>query len=241
MEKPILSYISTYSSQTDLKMCELFWSVSDIVSVVFIIIELKCFPKCTGLEGIRVRDALKIAFGWKELPNKNDSACSRIRQNIVKYIFIPRIGIGFAFCLTEFGLLCADNVENLANFSPTLKSMVAIFVLLFLYLAAMFYNACCTNNFESIPFHMGLVVLFKLLDFLVNGAMLMLAYEYTYKTAKPGIDITYVIYVYSFFDVTVCAIQLLKSTIFTIRKICFETETEGNSNKTDLDKPPMKY
>lgn len=226
-------------------MCELFWSVSDFVSVVFIIIELKCCPGCTGLEGITVKNALKIAFGWKVIPNKNDSACSRIRQNIVKYIFIPRIGFGFAFCLTEFGLLCADNVENLGNFSPTLKSMVAIFVLLFLYLAAMLYNACCTNNFESIVLHMGLAVLFKLLDFLVNGAMLMLAYEYTYKTVKPGIDITFVIYVFSIFDVSVCAIQLLKSTIFTIRKFCFETETEDNSNEKELDNDngelPMKY
>lgn len=226
-------------------MCELFWSVSDIVSVVLIIIEIKCCPNCTGLEGIKVRDALKIAFGWRELPDRNDSACSRIRQNIVKYIFIPRIGFGLAFCLIEFGLLCADNVENLDNFSPTLKSMVAIFVLLFLYLVAMLHNACCTNNFESIPLHLGLVVLFKLLDFLVNGAMLMLAYEYTYKTVKPGIDITFVIYVFSFCDVIVCGIQLFKSTIFTIRKICFETETEGSGNEMDLDisnhkKPPIK-
>lgn len=218
-------------------MCEPFWSVSDIVSVVFIIIEIKCFPGCTGLEGIHVKDALKIAFGWKGLSDRNDSACSRIRQNIVKYIFIPRIGFGLAFCLTEFGLLCADNVENLGNFSPTLKSMVAIFVLLFLYLAAMLYNACCTNNFESISLHMGLVVLFKILDFLVNGAMLMLAYEYTYKSVKPGIDITFVIYVFSFCDVIVCGIHLFISTIFTIRKICFETEKEGSSN--DMD-PLMK-
>lgn len=226
-------------------MCELFWSVSDIVSVVFIIIEIKCCPGCTGLEGISIKNALKIAFGWKVLSDRNDSACSRIRQNIIKYIFIPRIGFGLAFCLTEFGLLCADNFENLGNFSPTLKSMVAIFVLLFLYLAAMLHNACCTNNFESIPFHMGLVVLFKILDFLVNGAMLMLAYEYTYKTVKPGIDITFVIYVFSFCDVIVCGIQLFKSTTFTIRKICFETETEGNGNEPERDqyqsKWPTKY
>lgn len=214
-------------------MCELLWGVSDIVSVVFIIIELKCCPSCTGLEGIKVKDALKIAFGWKVLPGKNDSACSRIRQNIVKYMFIPRIGFGFAFCLTEFGLLCADNVEHLGNFSPTLKSMVAVFVLLFLYLAAMLYNACCTNNFESIALHMGLVILFKLLDFLVNGALLMLAYEYTYKTVKPGIDVTYIIYIFSTCDVIICAIQLLKSSVFTIRKLCFETESEENSTGTE--------
>lgn len=215
------TFITTYRSPRDLKMCDLVLSLSDLVSVVLIIIELKCCPSCTGLEGITVENALKIAFGWNVPQEKDDSLCSRIRQNIVKYIFIPRIGFGFAFCLTEFGLLCADNVEHLDNFSPTLKSMVAVFVLLFLYLAAMLYNACCTNNFESIALHMGLVILFKLLDFLVNGALLMLAYEYTYKTVKPGIDVTYVIYIFSTCDVIICAIQLLKYSIFTIRKLCF--------------------
>lgn len=159
----------------------------------------------------------------------------------VKYIFIPRIAFGFVFCLIEFGLLCADNVDHIADFSPTLTAMIAIFVLMILFLAAMFYNACCTNNFESIPFHMGLVVLFKILDFLVNGAMLMLAYEYTYKTVKPGIHITFVIYVFSFCDVIVCGIQLFKSTTFTIRKICFETETEGNGNEPERDQYQSKW
>lgn len=216
-------------------MCELLWSVSDIVTVVFILIEIKCCNNCTGLEGIKVKNLLKIAFGWKVMPGINDSACSRIRKNIVKYIFIPRIAFGFVFCLIEFGLLCADNVDHIADFSPTFKAMIAIFVLMILYLAAMFYNACCTNNFENVALHMGLVVLFKILDCLVNSALLMLAYEYTYKTVKPGIDVTYVIYVFSVFDIIVCAVQLVKSIIFTVHKVCFKSKTEDNGNETEVN------
>lgn len=59
-------------------MCELFWSVLDIVFVVLIIIEVKCCFNCIGLEGIKVRDVLKIVFGWREFLDKNDSVCLRI-------------------------------------------------------------------------------------------------------------------------------------------------------------------
>lgn len=110
------------------------------------------------------------------------------------------------FCLIEFGLLCVENVENLDNFLLILKLMVVIFVLLLLYLVVMLYNVCCMNNFESIFFYMGFVVLFKILDFLVNGVMFLLVYEYIYKMVKLGIDIIFVIYVFLFCDVIVCGI-----------------------------------
>lgn len=59
-------------------MCELFWSVFDIVLVVFIIIEIKCCFGCIGLKDINVKDVLRIVFGWKVILNKNDSVCLRI-------------------------------------------------------------------------------------------------------------------------------------------------------------------
>lgn len=59
-------------------MCELCWSVLDIVFVVFIIIEIKCCFGCIGLEGISIKNVLKIVFGWKGFLDRNDSVCLRI-------------------------------------------------------------------------------------------------------------------------------------------------------------------
>ena len=212
-------------------MFEIVLSASDLVSVIFITVELLCCPGCTGLEEIKIVDALKIAFGvqWKLNQDRNDSACARIRQNIVKYIIIPRIGFGFAFCLTEFGLLCYGNVDNLANFNPTLGSVIVVFIIMALYLAAMIYNACCTNNFSKVNFYLGLLVLYKLIDLLVNTTLLMLAKEYTFKNTSPKVNITYLLYIYSIFEVLMCAIHLLKTAVFTVRRICFKTQNQSNT------------
>ena len=215
-------------------MCEIVWSASDLVSVIFIIIEIKCCPQCTGLEEIKLADALKIAFGWKLIENRDDDACSRIRKNIVKYIIIPRIGFGFAFCLTEFGFLCYENFDNVSNFDPTLESVIVVFVIMALYLVALTYNACCTNNLSKVNFYLGLLVLFKMIDLVLNSTLLMLAYEYTFKDITPDLNITYLIYIFSIFEVTLCSIHLLKTAIFTIRRSCFGIQESSDTEMSTV-------
>ena len=215
-------------------MCEIVWSASDLVSVIFIIIEIKCCPQCTGLEEIKVAKALKIAFGCKLIENRDDDACSRIRKNIVKYIIIPRIGFGFAFCLTEFGLLCNENFDNVSNFDPTLESVIVVFVIMALYLVALTYNACCTNNLSKVNFYLGLLVLFKMIDLVLNSTLLMLAYEYTFKDITPDLNITFLIYIFSIFEVTLCSIHLLKTAIFTIRRSCFGIQESSDTEMSTV-------
>ena len=210
-------------------MCEIVWSASDLVSVIFIIVELNCCPECTGLKELKLVEALQIAFGWKLIQDRNDSACSRFRQNIVKYIILPRMSFGFAFCLTEFGLLCNENFDNVSNFDPTLESVIVVFVIMALYLVALAYNACCTNNLGKVNLYLGLLVLFKLIDLVLNSTLLMLAYEYTFKDITPDLNITYLIYIFSIFEVTMCSIQLIKTAIFTIRRACFQVQEPSNT------------
>ena len=207
-------------------MCEIFLSASDLVSVIFIIIEVKCCPGCTGLEDIKLGKALKIAFGLKLDQDRIDLTCSEIRKKIVKNIIIPRIGFGFVFCLTEFGLLCYENVNNISNFNPTLQSVIVVFVIMAVYLVALTYNACCTNNLSRVNFYLGLLVLFKVIDLVVNITLLLLAYEYTFKDITPDQNITYLIYIYSIIEVAICAIHFLRTAIFTIRRSCNSSDTE---------------
>lgn len=194
-------------------MFELVWGVSDIVSVIIIAMDLYCIPKCTGLEGAGFKELLKIAFGLKNADQPE------VRLIIVKFVFIPRIGICVVFFMIEFGLLLNEEI-NIRD--PSLYLVIIFLVLLIVYLIIMIYFAYSDNKciFDNISVHRLFVFGFHVLDMLVNLAMFLLAYEINYKEVKPGLNITFLIFIFTIYDFGLCLIQVIKSGTFMLYSYC---------------------
>lgn len=194
-------------------MCELVWGVSDIVSVIIIAMDLYCIPKCTGLEGTGFKELLMIAFGLKNADQPE------VRLIIVKFVFIPRIGICVVFFMIEFGLLLNEEI-NIRD--PSLYLVIIFLVLLIVYLIIMIYFAFSDKKciFDNISVHRLFVFGFHVLDMLVNLAMFLLAYEINYKEVKPGLNITFLIFIFTIYDFGLCLIQVIKSGTFMLYSYC---------------------
>lgn len=190
-------------------MFELVWGVSDIVSVIIIAMDLFCIPKCTGLEGTGFKELLMIAFGWE------DADRPQVRLIIVKFVFIPRVGVCLAFFIIEFGLLLNEKV-NIRD--PSLYMVIIFLWFLIVYLVIMIIFAFCANTciFKHISVHRLFVFIFHVLDTMVNLAMFLLAYEINYKEVTPGINITFFIFIFSIYDFGLCLIQVIKSGTFML-------------------------
>lgn len=194
-------------------MFELVWGVSDIVSVIIIAMDLYCIPKCTGLEGTGFKELLMIAFGLKNADQPE------VRLIIVKFVFIPRIGICVVFFMIEFGLLLNEEI-NIRD--PSLYLVIIFLVLLIVYLIIMIYFAFSDKKciFDNISVHRLFVFGFHVLDMLVNLAMFLLAYEINYKEVKPGLNITFLIFIFTIYDFGLCLIQVIKSGTFMLYSYC---------------------
>lgn len=197
-------------------MFELVWGVSDIVSVIIIAMDLCCIPKCTGLEGTGFKELLMIAFGLKN-PDQ-----PKVRLIIVKFVFIPRIGICVVFFIIEFGLLLNEEI-NLRDPSLYLVFGIIYFLVpLIVYLIMMIYFAFSDKKciFDNISVHRLFVFGFHVLDMWVNLAMFLLAYEINYKEVKPGLNITFLIFIFTIYDFGLCLIQVIKSGTFMLYSYC---------------------
>lgn len=203
-------------------MFELVWGVSDIVSVIIIAMDLYCIPKCTGLEGTGFKELLMIAFGLKNADQPE------VRLIIVKFVFIPRIGICVVFFMIEFGLLLNEEI-NIRD--PSLYLVIIFLVLLIVYLIIMIYFAFSDKKciFDNISVHRLFVFGFHVLDMLVNLAMFLLAYEINYKEVKPGLNITFLIFIFTIYDFGLCLIQVIKSGTFMLYSYCkYKISTRQN-------------
>lgn len=203
-------------------MFELVWGVSDIVSVIIIAVDLYCIPKCTGLEGTSFKELLMIAFGWEN----HDQP--KVRLFIVKFVFIPRIGICLVFFIIEFGLLLNEEV-NIRD--PSLYLVIIFLVVLIVYLIIMIFFAFCAKTyiFYDISVHRQFVFGFHVLDMVVNLAMFLLAYEINYKEVKPGLNITFLIFIFSIYDFVLCLIQVIKSGTFMVYSYCKNKISTGRN------------
>lgn len=209
-------------------MFELVWGVSDIVSVIIIAMDLYCIPKCTGLEGTGFKELLMIAFGLKNADQPE------VRLIIVKFVFIPRIGICVVFFIIEFGLLLNEEI-NLRD--PSLYLVIIFLVLLIVYLIIMIYFAFSDKKciFDNISVHQLFVFGFHVLDMLVNLAMFLLAYEINYKEVKPGLNITFLIFIFTIYDFGLCLIQVIKSGTFMLYSYCKnKISTRHNDLSTEI-------
>lgn len=211
-------------------MCinELFGSLIDIVSLVFVLIDIFCYPcDCTGLEVHTFVRVFKILTGI-ELINEHEN--KKLRQFIVKCVFIPFTVLPvFLMNLVECVLLIDANENfsdiNSTNFTVNVLLIISLIDLL-VYLILMVYFACATKKLKSLRFHRLCLIPFHTIDMIINILMLVQCF---FKPIQPGLNIVFIIFVLSVSECFFSFIQVIKSVLFLLLNIKEDKRKKSSS------------
>ena len=201
-------------------MLEFVFSVSDIVSIVLILVEIKCFNKFEEFtNGIATCDAilkvLKAAFGWSGI---HDQASSSIRKVVAKIVLFPKFVFSVVAFLIEWGILYSENISLENNYPGGRWTAIGISTSQCpVFLAIMFYVICRTNICESAIFYFGFLLFYRVLDLEMNSILLWLSVKY--DEINPNSIVTHLIFIYSIFEVVVGFLQFCKALVLIIK--CF--------------------
>lgn len=199
-------------------MCitELFGSLIDFVSLVFVLSELACCPCGTGLEGYAFVRALKIFTG---IELEEEELYADVRKKIFQVLFVLFTVIPvFLMNLVESVLLITAN-DSFTNISAG-SSIVHVFLIIGLYILLVYfgfmvYFAFRTEYLKDVKFHRSCLLLFHIIDLIINILMLV---ECTFKTIQPGRNIIFIIFILSALECFFSVVQLVKSII--LKLIC---------------------
>lgn len=197
-------------------MCitELFGSLIDFVSLVFVLSELSCCPCATGLEGYAFVRALKIFTG---IELEKEKLYADVRKKIFQVLIVLFTVIPvFLMNLVESVLLITAN-DSFTNISAGI-SIVHVFLIigltiLLVYFGFMVYVAFCTEYLEEVRCHRLCLLIFHIIDLIINMLMLV---ECTFKTIQPGRNIIFIIFILSAIECFFSFVQLVKSVVLLV-------------------------
>ena len=191
-------------------MLEFVFSASDIVSLVLIIAEIKCFNSFSEFESGDILTVLKAAFGWSRI---HDQTSSSIREVVARIVLLPKFVFSVVAYLIEWGILYSEN-ESLENDYPGGR-WAAVGVSIFfntISLTTMFCVVCCTEIFKRPRIYFGFLLFYRMLDLELNSILLWLSVKY--DEVNPNSIVTHVIFIYSIFEVVVGTLQLCKAFFY---------------------------
>lgn len=198
--------------EQEIKMLEFVFSASDIVSLVLIIAEIKCFNSFSEFtENVTTCEAiltvLKAAFGWSRI---HDQVSSSIREAVARIVLFPKFVFSVVAFLIEWGILYSEN-ESLENDYPGGRWAAVGVSISFntVLLTAMFCVVCCTDIFKRPRTYFGYLLLYRMLDLELDSILLWLSVKY--DEVNPNTIVTHAIFIYSIFEVVVGTLQLCKA------------------------------
>lgn len=197
-------------------MCitELFGSIIDFFSLVFVLSELSCCPCGTGLEGYAFVRALKVFTG---IELEEEEKYANVRKKIFQIVFVLFTVIPvFLMNLVESVLLITAK-DSFTNISSGI-SIVHVFliiglIILLVYFGFMVHFAFRTENLKDVKFHRSCLLPFHIIDLIINILMLV---ECTFKTIQPGRNIIFIIFILSAIECFFSFVQLVKSVILLL-------------------------
>lgn len=130
-------------------------------------------------------------------------------------IFIPFTLVGFGWNIVECILLYKEEENNEECLRSTFIFSITSLSLLFVYLFISTCLICCTDIILNIIVHKALLLIYHILDTLVDIAMLTATCKCT--KVEPGLNSSYVIFIYSFFDVIQSGIHF----VIMVFVLCF--------------------
>lgn len=193
-------------------MFQFFVSVSDIFCLFFIVIEKLYRPADTG--------CIVSAFGkvmkcLTSISTESETTLNDYKQFAIKWIFIPFTQVGFGWNIVECTLLYKEEENNEECFSSTFIFSISSLSLLFVYLFISTCLICCTDIILNIIVHKALLLIYHIVDTLVDKAMLTATGKCT--KVEEGLNSSYIIYLYSLFDVIQSGIHF----VIMVFVLCF--------------------
>lgn len=141
------------------------------------------------------------------------------RKKIFQVLFVLFTVIPvFLMNLVESVLLITAN-DSFTNISAG-SSIVHVFLIIGLYILLVYfgfmvYFAFRTEYLKDVKFHRSCLLLFHIIDLIINILMLV---ECTFKTIQPGRNIIFIIFILSALECFFSVVQLVKSII--LKLIC---------------------
>lgn len=197
-------------------MCitELFGSIIDFFSLLFVLSELSCCPCGTGLEEYAFVRALKVFTGIELI---EEEKYANVRKKIFQIVFVLFTVIPvFLMNLVESVLLITAK-DSFTNISSGI-SIVHVFliiglIILLVYFGFMVHFAFRTENLKDVKFHRSCLLPFHIIDLIINILMLV---ECTFNTILPGRNIIFIIFILSAIECFFSFVQLVKSVILLL-------------------------
>lgn len=200
-------------------MFELVFSASDIVSLVLILIEIKC---CNCFEGYTefasgdIQLVLKAAFGWSGIHEKVSAS---IRKIVAKFVLLPKFLFSALAFAIEFGILYSENASvelDLPGGRWTVVGGVIFFYIVFL--ATMSYFVCCrTHKFEESIIYFSFLLFYRILDLGLNCVLLWMSV--IFDELNTNSIVTHLITIYCSFEIVVAFIQLCKAVFLLVKSM----------------------
>lgn len=193
-------------------MFEFFVSVSGIFCLFFIVIDKLYRPADTG--------CIVSAFGkvmkcLTSISTESKTTPNDYKQFAIKWIFIPITLVGFVWNIVECILLYKEEENKEECLSSTFILSISSLSLLFVYLFISFCLICCTDIILNIKVHKALLLTYHILDTLADIAMLTATCKCT--KVEQGLNSSYVIVIYSLFDVIQSGIHF----VIMVFVLCF--------------------
>lgn len=134
------------------------------------------------------------------------------KQFAIKWTFTL---VGFGWNIVECILFYKEEENNEECLSSTFIFSISSLSLLFVYLFISTCHICCTDIFLNIIVHKALLLIYHMLDTLVDIAMLTATCKCT--KVEPGLNSSYIIVIYSFIDVIQSGIHF----VIMVFVLCF--------------------
>lgn len=187
-------------------MFEFFVSVSDIFCLFFIVIEKLYRHADTG--------CVVSAFGKViSISTESETTLNDYKQFAINWIFIPFTLVGILQNVYFYTRKKKTTIEECLR--STFIFSISNLSLLFVYLFIITCLICCTDIILNIIFHKALLLIYHVLDTLVDIAMLTAKCKCT--KVEHGLNSSYVIFIYSYIDVIQSGIHF----VITVFVLCF--------------------
>ena len=200
-------------------MCEFVFSASDIVSLVLILIEIKCCNcfEYTEMHGYNIQEVLKAAFGWSGIRNNHSHL---IRKTVAQFVLFPKFLFAALAFTIEFGILYSEN-ESEFNIPGGRWTVVGVsFLIYIVFLATMCYFVCCrTDKFKEPIVYFSFLLFYRIWDLIMNFILLMMVA--IFGDVDNASSVTMLIYMYCMLEIVLDFIQLCKA-VFLVLKIMLE-------------------
>ena len=189
-------------------MLQFVFNVSDIVLLVLILVEIKCFNSFSDFTKedntwVDILKVMKATFGWSE-------TSSSIRKIVAKNVLFPKFVFTVVAFLIEWEILYSENI-SLENDYPggrwiAISDSIYEFII---FLTLICYGLCCTDICERAIFYFVYLLIYRMLDHDLNIKLLWQSWKY--DEVNPNSIVTHVIFKYSIFKVVVSFLQLCKA------------------------------